>query len=100
MMCLPGYPGRLPRKRGGRFRCFHRSRNHESAPFVQKLIPQTWPDYEQHKDAIIRRRSVKYWAEKLNVPLLIMNGTADQQVTLSSPLAWRCSCTNFISTTR
>jgi dipeptidyl aminopeptidase/acylaminoacyl peptidase len=57
------------------------------SPYVQKVIPQIWPDYEQHKEAIIRRRSAKYWPEKLNVPLLIMNGTADQQVDPAQPLA-------------
>jgi hypothetical protein len=33
---------------------------HQS-PYVQKIIPQIWPDYDQQKDAIIRRRSAKYW---------------------------------------
>jgi len=31
--------------------------------YVQKIIPQIWPDYDQHKDAVIRRRSAKYWPE-------------------------------------
>jgi dipeptidyl aminopeptidase/acylaminoacyl peptidase len=57
------------------------------SPYVQKVIPQIWPDYAQNKDAIIRRRSAKYWPEKLSVPLLIMNGTADQQVDPKQPLA-------------
>ena len=54
--------------------------------YVQKIIPQIWPDYDQHKDSIIRRRSAKYWQEKFNVPVLIMNGTADQQVDPKQPL--------------
>jgi dipeptidyl aminopeptidase/acylaminoacyl peptidase len=56
------------------------------SPYVQERIPQIWPDYEQHKDAIIRRRSAMYWPEKLSVPILIMNGTADQQVGPKQPL--------------
>ncbi len=57
------------------------------SPYVQKLIPQIWPDYAQHKQAIIERRSAKYWPEKLTVPLLIMNGGSDPQVDASQPLA-------------
>jgi dipeptidyl aminopeptidase/acylaminoacyl peptidase len=57
------------------------------SPYVQKSIPQIWPDYGQHKDAIIRHRSAKYWPEKFSVPILIMNGTADQQVDPKQPLA-------------
>jgi len=56
------------------------------SPYVQKVIPQTWPDYETHKDEIIRRRSAKYWPERLSVPLLIMNGGADEQVDPGQPL--------------
>jgi len=56
------------------------------SPYVQKLIPQTWPDYETHKEEIIRRRSARYWADQLSVPLLIMNGGADQQVGADQPL--------------
>jgi dipeptidyl aminopeptidase/acylaminoacyl peptidase len=55
-------------------------------PYVQKLIPQIWPDYDTHKEEIIRRRSAKYWPEKFYVPVLIMNGGADQQVDPSQPL--------------
>ena len=56
------------------------------SPYVQKAIPQIWPDYEVHKDEIIRKRSAKYWADQLSTPLLIMNGGADQQVDASQPL--------------
>ncbi len=56
------------------------------SPYVQKFIPQVWPDYETRKGEIIHRRSVKYWPEKLSVPVLIMNGSADQQVDPSQPL--------------
>jgi len=56
------------------------------SPYVQKIIPQIWPDYQAHKDEIIRRRSAKYWPDRLTVPLLIMNGGADQQVDPMQPL--------------
>ena len=56
------------------------------SPYVQKVIPQIWPDYDRHKDEIIRRRSAKYWPEKFSIPVLIMNGSADQQVDPSQSL--------------
>jgi len=56
------------------------------SPYVQKVIPQIWPDYETHKEEIIRRRSAKDWPEKLSTPLLIMNGGADEQVDAIQPL--------------
>lgn len=56
------------------------------SPYVQKVIPQIWPDYGAHKDEIIRRRSAKYWPEKFSVPVLIMNGGADEQVDPGQPL--------------
>jgi len=39
-----------------------------------------FPDYEQNRDAIVRRRSAVYWADSLRVPLLILHGGADRQV--------------------
>ncbi len=56
------------------------------SPYVQKAIPLIWPDYETHKDEIVRRRSAKYWPEKFSIPVLIMNGGADEQVDASQPL--------------
>jgi len=56
------------------------------SPYAQKIIPQIWPDYDAHKTEIIQRRSAKYWPEKFSVPILMMNGGADQQVNPSQPL--------------
>jgi dipeptidyl aminopeptidase/acylaminoacyl peptidase len=39
-----------------------------------------WPDFEQHRDTIIRTRSAIYWAEKIRVPVLIMHGSADEDI--------------------
>jgi dipeptidyl aminopeptidase/acylaminoacyl peptidase len=44
------------------------------------LIARLFPDYEQRKTEIVRRRSAIQWAEKLNVPLLVMHGGADWSV--------------------
>ena len=56
------------------------------SPRVKEIIPKIWPDYETKKAEIIRRRSARYWPEKLSIPILIMNGGADQQVDPSQPL--------------
>lgn len=53
---------------------------------MQKVVEQLWPDYATNRQAIVERRSAKYWPEKLDVPLLIMNGTADPQVDASQAL--------------
>ncbi len=55
-------------------------------PRAQKLVAEVWPDWDARKDEIVRRRSVKYWPEKLGVPVLIMNGNDDAQVDASQPL--------------
>ena len=45
-----------------------------------KFAPQIWPDFEQNRDAIIERRSAIRWAERIRTPILIMHGTADQDL--------------------
>jgi dipeptidyl aminopeptidase/acylaminoacyl peptidase len=42
--------------------------------------PQIWPDLEQNRDAIIERRSAIRWADRIRTPVLIMHGTADQDI--------------------
>ena len=44
------------------------------------VLKQIWPDYEERKDEIFKARSAVFWAEHLNVPLLIMHGGADRSV--------------------
>lgn len=56
------------------------------SPYVQRLVAEVWPDFDQRKEAIVQRRSAKYWPEKISVPILIMNGGADPQVDASQPL--------------
>jgi dipeptidyl aminopeptidase/acylaminoacyl peptidase len=48
-----------------------------------KAVPFIWPDFEQRREEIIRSRSALRWAEKINVPVLIMHGGADEQIPLS-----------------
>lgn len=61
----------------------------ELAPMVEanrKLSLQIWPDYESNAAAIRQRRSAIAWPEKLNVPLLILQGGADPQVNPSQSI--------------
>ena len=44
------------------------------------VLKQIWPDYEEHGEEIFKNRSAIFWAERLNVPLLIMHGGADWSV--------------------
>jgi dipeptidyl aminopeptidase/acylaminoacyl peptidase len=39
-----------------------------------------WPDFANERDAILERRSAIRWADKIQTPLLIMHGGADESV--------------------
>lgn len=45
-----------------------------------KIAPQIWPDFAQNRGAIVERRSALRWADRIGTPVLIMHGTADQDV--------------------
>jgi len=45
-----------------------------------KAASFVWPDFERHKDEIVRTRSALRWAERINTPVLIMHGGADQDI--------------------
>lgn len=44
------------------------------------VLKQIWSDYAERKEEIFKSRSAIFWAEHLNVPLLIMHGGADRSV--------------------
>jgi dipeptidyl aminopeptidase/acylaminoacyl peptidase len=44
---------------------------------LKKMI---WPDFDARREEILEKRSVIRWADKINVPLLIMHGGNDQDV--------------------
>jgi dipeptidyl aminopeptidase/acylaminoacyl peptidase len=50
-------------------------------------LRQLWPDFDVRKDEIIKSRSAIFWAETLDVPLLIMHGGADWSVNPGQSLA-------------
>ena len=60
------------------------------APMVEAnpaVSLQIWPDYEKNAAKIKERRSAISWPEKINVPLLIMHGAKDGQVSPAQSLA-------------
>jgi dipeptidyl aminopeptidase/acylaminoacyl peptidase len=45
-----------------------------------KYAPKIWPDLERNRDAIVERRSALRWADRIRTPVLIMHGTADEDI--------------------
>jgi dipeptidyl aminopeptidase/acylaminoacyl peptidase len=45
-----------------------------------KFAPQIFPDLERNRDAVIERRSAIRWADRIRTPVLIMHGTADEDM--------------------
>jgi len=45
-----------------------------------------WPDYEHHADEQYRARSAVYWADKINVPVLILHSRTDRLVPVTQAL--------------
>jgi dipeptidyl aminopeptidase/acylaminoacyl peptidase len=54
----------------------------EDSP-ARRIAPAIWPGFPANEAEIVESRSAMRWPEMINIPLLIMNGTADSQV---SPL--------------
>jgi dipeptidyl aminopeptidase/acylaminoacyl peptidase len=49
-------------------------------PDAEKLLQQAAPEYATDKEETFRKRSAVYWADTINVPVLILNGQADPQI--------------------
>jgi dipeptidyl aminopeptidase/acylaminoacyl peptidase len=47
-----------------------------------EVARQIWPDLERSLEAIAERRSAIRWADRIRTPLLIMHGTADEDIPL------------------
>jgi len=52
----------------------------KETPGIDEVTKQFIPGFENNKEQLLKDRSVANWAEKINVPVLIMNGGADPQV--------------------
>ena len=53
----------------------------KSNPVLYEPLKKTiWPDFDSRREEILNKRSAIKWADKINVPLLIMHGGNDQSV--------------------
>lgn len=57
-----------------------------SDPRYQQMAHTIWPEFETKREEIVKRRSAVLWAERVNVPILIMHGGADSQIDPSQSL--------------
>lgn len=46
------------------------------------LASQLWPDLQNRREEIVERRSAIRWADRINRLLLIMHGTADEDMSI------------------
>jgi len=56
-------------------------------PEMRELFRELMPDFDQHGEELLRTRSALAFADRLNVPLLIMHGGADARVPPGQALA-------------
>jgi dipeptidyl aminopeptidase/acylaminoacyl peptidase len=56
-------------------------------PQLVNVYKRLIPDFEKRGDESLRERSAVYWADKINTPLLLLQGTADWRVNTSQVLA-------------
>jgi dipeptidyl aminopeptidase/acylaminoacyl peptidase len=62
------------------------------APFIapgtagRALAPTIWPGFPANESAIVEARSAVRWADQINVPVLLMNGGADRDVSPSNAI--------------
>jgi dipeptidyl aminopeptidase/acylaminoacyl peptidase len=53
---------------------------------IENVFKPLIPDFAAHREERMRERSAVEWPERLNVPLLIMHGAADQQISATRTL--------------
>lgn len=47
---------------------------------VTTIYQELIPDFDKRRDETMRERSDVAWADKINVPLVLMHGTADMSI--------------------
>jgi dipeptidyl aminopeptidase/acylaminoacyl peptidase len=82
MMCLQAVRNNFPANAAATFGAFtdFDALVNAQPKLYQPLVKAIWTDFDARKDEIIRQRSAIYWADKINTPLLLMHGGADQSV--------------------
>jgi dipeptidyl aminopeptidase/acylaminoacyl peptidase len=55
---------------------------------VTSIYKELIPDFDKRRDEAMRERSVVYWADKMNAPILIMHGGADPSIEAGRTLAF------------
>lgn len=56
--------------------------------YVANIYRQLIPDFDTRRDEAMRERSVVFWANTINVPVLIMHGGADERIGTARTLAF------------
>ena len=77
-----GFPGRA----AATFGAFTDLGAMTSTPAGAGMARALWPDFDQRRDEIITRRSAIQWPQRLNLPLLLMHGSADGDVSPTQTL--------------
>ena len=77
-----GFPGRA----AATFGAFTDLGALTSTPEGAGIAKAIWPDFDQRQDEIIARRSAIQWPQQLNLPLLLMHGSADGDVSPTQTL--------------
>ena len=62
--------------------------NLKDHPEFAKVYQQLIPDYDKRPDEAMRERSAIAWAEKINVPVLILHGGGDRLISAGRTLAF------------
>lgn len=52
----------------------------KNRPVFAQMYKEMMPDYDKRADELIRERSAVYWADRINTPLLMLQGGADWRV--------------------
>jgi len=50
------------------------------------MTAMIWPDFDENRSQIIKRRSAIQWPEKINIPLLLMHGSNDGTISPTQTL--------------
>ncbi len=66
--------------------------------YITNIYQQLIPDFDKRRDEAMRERSVVYWADKINVPVLIMHGGADERISTARTLAFAQKLQEFAKT--